>query len=133
MPKTDSAKSGNETLCVPKLGEEHEVFINNKLYKSLPENAVVKSWQGELRVEGGESKIYEKQEEFIVAIAKAKAVGAEEEGYALTSETSMAGLMYVCMWERPTDERVAEMTQREGYAYVLGNFMVADMSAAQGF
>ena len=80
---------------------------------------MVKSWQGELRVEGGESKIYEKQEEFIAAIAKAKAVGAEEEGYALTSETSMAGLMYVCMWERPTDERVEEMTQREGYAYEL--------------
>lgn len=106
--------------------------ISDKLYSSMPENAIMKRWQGELGVEGGEHKVYEKHEEYVASIAKAKAVEAMEQGNALTSETSMSGLTYVCIWERPTEELEATMTQREGYAYSLGSFIVADMSVAMG-
>ena len=127
--------AGFETVLIAGVNDNINLTytdISDKLYSSMPENAIMKRWQGELGVEGGEPKVYEKHEEYVASIAKAKAVGAMEQGNALTSATSMSGLTYICMWERPTEEREATMTQREGYAYTLGSFMVADMSVAMG-
>ena len=132
---SDDKVAGFETALIAGVNDNINLTytdISDKLYSSMPENAIRKQWQGELGVEGGERKVYEKHEEYVASIAKAKAVGAMEQGYALTSATSMSGLTYLCMWERPTEEREATMTQREGYAYTLGSFMVADMSVAIG-
>lgn len=107
--------------------------ISDKLYKSLPSNAE-KHWRGVISVDE-ERKTYEKQEEYVAAIAKANAVQAEEQGNALTSvsETSASGLLYYCMWFKPTDERAAEMKKSEGFAFTFGQFAVADFATSNNF
>ena len=106
--------------------------VSDQLYKALPSNAVMKQWQGKLSVDDAEEKVYENHDEYVAAIAKAKAVEAQEQGYAVTSATVSAGLTYVCEWDRPSDAEAATMEQRSGYACTMAAFAIGDLAATQG-
>lgn len=126
--------AGVETALLTGVGDKVNLTytdISDKLYKSLPENAAFKEWQGKLAVEGGEAQRYDKQEDYVAAIAKAKAVQAEEQGLAsLSGAEALSGLMYTCLWVRPSDEEANVIKEELGYVCTNASFIVADIALA---
>lgn len=102
------------------------------LFAQLPApNGTTSFWQGGIRQ--GE-KSYTDHAEYVAAIAAAKAISAEEQGYAIKNldpaKMTAEGFGFYCLWENPDEAERAAMLKEDGIVGAMGSFSVMDYAYA---
>ncbi len=103
--------------------------VSDAEYKKLPEGSVVEG-MNTTRWEGGiDDERYTDHAKFVSKVAKAQAVSASEQGYAITkmdvATEKIEAFIYNNNWINPDADRQAEEIEEGGFAAAAGVFTVS--------